>query len=154
MSRGSLSLSLSIIIVLLLCTQPFFSLATIMKLFSQRVETRNKEGDLMVVVLILFLFLLFPLIHSIQTPHHCARQRLSPSFLPSFEEELQDIDSRMNSTSSSSHQSVSRNSCKKKLQLCLPVLTRMIRICEKHGAKWRKTKNTRTHARTHLFLPL
>jgi hypothetical protein len=38
----------------------------------------------MVVVLILFLFLLFPLIHSIQTPHHCARQRLSPSFLPSF----------------------------------------------------------------------
>ncbi len=80
----ALSLSLSIIIVLLLCTQPFFSSATIMKLFSQRVETRNKEGDVMVVVLILFLFLLFPLIHSIQTPHHCARQRLSPSFLPSF----------------------------------------------------------------------
>jgi hypothetical protein len=32
----------------------------------------------MVVVLILLL-LLFPLLHSIQTPHHCARQCLSPS---------------------------------------------------------------------------
>jgi hypothetical protein len=102
----------------------------------------------MVVVLILLLLLLFPLLHSIQTPRHCARQCLSPS----FEEELQDIDSKRNRiSSSSSHQSVSCNSCKKKLQLSLPVLTRMIRICEKHGPKWRKTKNTRTHTHIYFF---
>jgi hypothetical protein len=110
-------------------------------------RTRNKEGDVMVVVLILLL--LFPLLHSIQTPHHFARQCLSPS---SFlwgriaRHWLQDEQHFFFLTSVSLSQflqekttTLSSSSYKNDQDLW------------KHAAKWRKTKNTHTHTHTEMY---
>ncbi len=149
-TRLSLSLSLSLSLhnncAAAVCTT-LFSFGSNHEVVQSTSRTRNKEGDVMVVVLILLL--LFPLLHSIQTPHHFARQCLSPS---SFlwgriaRHWLQDEQHFFFLTSVSLSQflqekttTLSSSSYKNDQDLW------------KHAAKWRKTKNTHTHTHTEMY---